>query len=509
MPGRTLYDEVSYPGRAYYVTRPDHLATLGTLYGMTPAPAARCRVLELGCGIGGNLIPMAHYYPQSEFLGIDLSQAEIQKGLAQVAALGLRNVSFRHGDIASVDDSWGSFDYIVSHGVYSWVPPAVRTAMLAIVGRNLTPQGIAYISYNAHPGSHMRDIVRDIMNFHVRGLPEPRQQIGQARAILKFVAESSDKDKVYGGVLREQFERVCGMGDEVLFHDDLNEGATAFLLHKFVEDAATHGLQYLCDANFPRRDLAKYPDAVRDVLAGFPDNEFVARDQFQDFIDGHGFRTTLLCRADIKLQRTLDPDCVARYYIAGSCRPVDPAMEPNAEGVAEFKTETGDALATDHRLTKAALREIGRRWPSAISCDDLAAHALAEVALDAESTQAHLAAMRRALFTAALQGCVTLGTEPSAFCVMVSERPEACAVARRQAEQGFVITNRRHVGVRLDGELERQLLIRVDGTRTLDQLVADLKAAMKDVPESATETIDHDSVGRNLKALGALALLVA
>lgn len=505
----SLYDDISYPGRAYYVTRPDHLATLGTLYGMAPAPPGRCRVLELGCGIGGNLLPMAHQYPESEFVGLDLSRREIEKALGQAEAFGLRNVALHHGDIADMIDAFGSFDYIISHGVYSWVPPAVRDAMLATIGRNLNPQGIGYVSYNAYPGSHLRDLVRDVMNFHVRGLTGAKQQIGQARAILKFVAEGSNKETVHGAVLREQLERVVEMGDEVLYHDDLNEGATAFLLHKFVADAQAHGLQYLCDANVPRRDLAKYGDSIKAVLAGFPDDEFLARDQIQDFIDGHGFRTTLLCRGEIALQRKLTPDLVARYHIAGSCRPVDAGMDPNATGVAEFTTERGDTLATDHRLTKAALRDLGRHWPSAVAYQDLVAHALAEIdpahSLDAAGMEEHAASMRGALLTAAQQGCVTLHVEPSAFVSRVSARPEASFVARKQAEAGLVVTNRRHIGVRLDGERERQLLMHLDGTRDLDRLVADLQAAMAG---AADAPVDREGVARNLKVLAELALLV-
>src|SRR5262249_27551246 len=151
-----------------------------------------------------------------------LSRREIERGLQQISALGLNNIRLQQGDIAEASDELGSFDYIISHGVYSWVPPQVRSAILAFIGRNLAPQGIAYVSYNAHPGSHLRDLVRDIMNFHVRGLDDPKQRINQARAILKFVSEGSDKDKVYNAVLRDQFERVVGMGDEVLYHDDLD-----------------------------------------------------------------------------------------------------------------------------------------------------------------------------------------------------------------------------------------------------------------------------------------------
>ena len=509
----TPYDRLSYPGRAYFVTRPDHLATLGSLYGMAPAPPSKCRLLELGCGIGNNLLPMAHQYPGSTFIGIDLSRGEIQKGLSQVSAMGLANVSLRHGDVASMGDELEPFDYIVSHGVYSWVPPYVRAAMLKFIGRNLAPQGIAYVSYNSHPGSHMRDLVRDIMNFHVRGLADPKQRIGQARAILKFVSEGSKKDTPYGAVLREQFERVVNMADEVLYHDDLEEGATAFLLHQFVSDAESHGLQYLCDANFPRRDIAKYSEAARDVLAGFPDDEFLARDQIQDFLDGHGFRTTLLCRREVKLQRTLTPECIRRYYLAGSCRPVDADQKPNADGKVEFKTETGDVLESAHPLMTAALETLGRRWPAAISFDDLAEHALAAIdparSLDKTSAAEKVAEMSAALFRAAQQGCIFLNVESSAFVTDVSERPEASFLVRKQAELGLLLTNRRHVGIRLEGEIERQALMLLDGTRDLDQLVAGLKHAMRDIPAKPGDTaIDRESTERMLRSLANLAVLV-
>lgn len=511
--GTTLYDEVSYPGHPYHPTHPDHLATIGTLYGMTPAPPARCRVLELGCGIGGNLLPMAARYPDSEFVGVDLSQREIEKGQSHIAAYGLRNATLHHGDIAEVTDAWGSFDYIVSHGVYSWVPPHVREAMLAIIGRSLNPQGISYVSYNAHPGSHLRDLCRDIMNFHVHDIKDPLQRIGQARAILKFVVEGSDSNSVYGGLLRDQMSRVSGMGDSVLFHDDLNEGSTAFLLHTFVAAARSHGLQYLSDSTLSRRDLSTFDDPVKEVLQQFPDKEFLARDQIQDFILGHGFRRTLLCRGDVALQRSLPPEMLAGFHLECSARPDDPAMDPNAPEEANFKLQGGEAMATNHRLTKAALRELGRRWPCAVAFDDLIARALAELdpAVRAEGggEAANIKLTRNALFTAALRGHITLHVEPSAFVTTVSERPEASFVGREQARLRLVVTNQRHVGVHLGDEHVRQLLMLLDGTRNLDQLVADLKGAMANLPAVPdADPIDRASVAKALTLLVELSMLV-
>ena len=120
--GDTSYDKVPYFSQAYAQSHPDRLAATAKLFGMTPAPLGDCRVLELGCASGGNLIPMAVQLPGSSFLGIDLSVRQIADGKAIVEQLQLRNIELRQMDITAVDSSLGKFDYIIAHGVYSWVP---------------------------------------------------------------------------------------------------------------------------------------------------------------------------------------------------------------------------------------------------------------------------------------------------------------------------------------------------------------------------------------------------
>src|SRR5262245_25562560 len=141
-----IYDRLLYPGSPHYQTHPGRLATLALLHGMDPAPPAHCRVLEVGCGDGGNLIPLAYQYPDSCFLGIDLSTRAIENGLATVAALGLRNIELRALDLTEVTPDLGQFDYAIAHGIYSWTPPPVRSYMLSIFRGNLAPQGVAFVS---------------------------------------------------------------------------------------------------------------------------------------------------------------------------------------------------------------------------------------------------------------------------------------------------------------------------------------------------------------------------
>ena len=86
------YDEIAYPGYPFRQSHPDRMAVVASLLGMQPAPAPHCRVLELGCGDGGNLIPMAHSLPDSEFTGIDLAESPIARGQALADELALRNI---------------------------------------------------------------------------------------------------------------------------------------------------------------------------------------------------------------------------------------------------------------------------------------------------------------------------------------------------------------------------------------------------------------------------------
>src|SRR6476661_8295153 len=122
----TPYDELPYPGSAFAQTHPDRLATLATLFGMTPAPVERCRVLELGCGDGGNLIPMAFGLPESRFTGVDLATTAIARGQQLIDQVGLANIRIQNADLMDLDSGFGEYDYIIAHGLYSWVPPQVR-----------------------------------------------------------------------------------------------------------------------------------------------------------------------------------------------------------------------------------------------------------------------------------------------------------------------------------------------------------------------------------------------
>src|SRR5262249_945275 len=157
-----------------------------------------------GCASGGNIIPLAVRFPGARFIGIDLSSRHVADGRSCIRELGLTNIELLQGDIATCDIPLGVFDAIICHAVFSWVPPTLQDAIFRIVATRLAPTGLAYISYNTHPGWHLRQIVRDIFQFHASALASPQQRVAKGLALLEELAESTDAMRPYGQALRAE-----------------------------------------------------------------------------------------------------------------------------------------------------------------------------------------------------------------------------------------------------------------------------------------------------------------
>src|SRR5262245_44493170 len=164
-----VYDQVRYSNYPYAQTHPDRLATVAILYGLRPPDPFTARVLEIGCGAGGNLMAMAAATPGIQAVGIDLAAEPIREGQKAIAEIGLANIELRNEDVrALTEGKLGAFDYVVAHGVYGWIPEDARDALLASIATALTPDGIAYVSYNAEPGGYFRRMLRDVGLWHAR-----------------------------------------------------------------------------------------------------------------------------------------------------------------------------------------------------------------------------------------------------------------------------------------------------------------------------------------------------
>ncbi|MGV8073237.1 MAG: methyltransferase regulatory domain-containing protein [Syntrophobacteraceae bacterium] len=299
------YDEIPYSIQPYPQTHPDHLATLGRLFGLSPTPISHCRVLELGCAGGGNLIPMAYQLPESEFLGVDLSGRQVEMAQTAIRDLNLRNVKIAQADLLEVDGSWGDFDYIICHGVYSWVPDEVRDCILKISSENLSPQGIAYISYNTYPGWRLREMIRDMMPFHANQFTDPGQRIEQAKAFMDFPGLAIPADGSPRGLLVcEELNELRSHEDSYLFHEYLGKVNVPVYFNQFVERAGQHGFQCLAEAEFSAMFMNRFPKETAETLERIS-QDLIRTEQYMDFIRNRRFRQTLLCHECHTLKRNL------------------------------------------------------------------------------------------------------------------------------------------------------------------------------------------------------------
>jgi SAM-dependent methyltransferase len=520
----TPYDRVPYPGYAQPLTHPDRLASVAVLFGTSPPNVEGCRVLELGCGDGANLIPIAMSLPGCRAVGIDLADSAVRKGRTIAQALGVKNVSLRQMNVTEAPHDLGQFDYIIAHGLYSWAPAAVRDAALAICGRHLAPSGVAYVSYNAYPGHRFRQIAREMMMFAVRNLTGAEERIRDARRFLSLMARSRPEGDTYGAVLREELKRVEEARDPVFFHDDLEAVNEPVYFHEFAAHAAAHGLQFLAEAEYGEMAERALPPPLVEALAPLAGDDIIKWEQFADFTRRRAFRRTLLCHAGITITRPAGVDGVMRLRAAGDVvqESAPGSGDPGAPPV--FRNPKGVTLSTNLPLVRAALAHLGTLWPRSTPFADLLSRAKSAAGAGAAAGEAQAeldaAALARALLAAHAGGLVEFRTRDPAMVTVPGPRAVASPLARLQAGEGSVVTNLLLTGVRLEGSLARELLIRLDGTRDRADLLRDLgdlvtsgavtlsEAGVPVQDSSRAAALLDAGLGAKLHQLGRMALLV-
>ncbi|HTR59509.1 MAG TPA: class I SAM-dependent methyltransferase [Casimicrobiaceae bacterium] len=468
---RTSYDEFPYQSVPLAQTHPDLLATLGRLFGLEPPPIERCRVLEIGCSFGGNVIPMAEMLPHSEFIGIDFSAVQISQAAAEVSALGLANVRLLKMDIREFGDAFGRFDYIIAHGVYSWVPNEVQEKLLEICARQLAPNGIAYVSYNTLPGWAMRGLVRDVMLYQSRRLSDPKMRVQQARAVLDFLAESlQGSTSPYCAMLREEAHFVRQQPDYYILHDHLEEINEPLYFHQFMERATRHGLRYLAEAEFKSMlpgDLSPEAQQTLERVA----LDLMQREQLMDFLRNRTFRQTLLVQQARSLIRNLSPERLFALRVATRAKPLNEAPDERSTAMEEFRAPDGSRLTTQRPLTKAAMMALAQNSPAAVPFGELCHLAKARLGAPGPIVAVEMATLASDLLQCFSVGVVELHSMASPFVVEPGDQPRASAFARLHATRGARVTNLRHEAVDLD-EDARRLLNLLDGTRSHEKLAA-------------------------------------
>lgn len=517
------YDEVPYESQPFPQSHPDRLAAIARLFGMSPPAIDHCRVLELGCAGGGNLTPMAFQLPRSEFVGIDYSHRHVQTAQEVIRDLDLKNIRIEHASILDVNASWGIFDYIICHGVYSWVTEDVQDKILAICAENLSEQGVAYVSYNTYPGWHMREMIRRMMIYHTAHITDPIRKVQQARTLIDFLARSvPTQDNAYGLLLKSELEIIKKSRDYYLFHDHLEEHNTPIYFSQFAEKMARYPLQYLGEADFPTMLSSGFSEEVRETLKRIaPD--IIKAEQYMDFLRNRYFRQTLICSKNVSLKRNLTPSILNGLLVAANVKPEHTPVDL-APGVREtFHSTRKSTLQTGQPLTKAAFVVMMEYWPQALGMEALFQKIREKLAIhqptlniDAEDNWRLL---RKDLLQAYTINMIELHTHQPAFQLVIPDKPKMSPLAAYQIAKGRPAVNLRHESVRIDN-LAQKLAPYLDGSRNRAQLSGIMrilidkgqlvikKDEMPLTPAELTEEILDGMVGRVLNNLAWSALLV-
>lgn len=469
------YDEIPYPSFTFPQTRPDRLATLGYCFGIPTAPPEKCRVLELGCGDGTNLISFAYILPESEFVGIDLSDRHIADGRAVVSRLGLKNVNLTKGDVMEFGrENYGEFDYIIAHGLFSWIPEIVREKVLEIYAECLKPNGVGYISYNAYPGCRMREITWEIMKHHTRNAALPMDKVTQGRAFIEILGGAVAANPLYNAILKTELQHFSERTPENIFHDDLAELNRPFYFHEFAKMIEPHGLQYLSEVDAFWMESGGLSPEAENWLEQFGD-DIVRREQYIDFIKCKRFRSTLVCHDALKLDRDPKADIVRSFYIASqvSFEVSEPILDDGF--IEKINGPLGGTALIGHGLTKAALVLLARIWTRNISFDELAAKAAELLPPGSPVGEADKIVLAKDLLRLFKEGFVYFNRSQPNFALTSAERPISSAFARWQiSRRSESITSLSGMNLKPEDDLIRLMILLADGTRDRSAMTAEV-----------------------------------
>ena len=300
---QTIYKELGYKSYPFPFTTPAYLEAYGTLVGLNTPAAKTARVLELGATYGGNIISQAVHNPEATFVGIELSQDQVEKGNKIISDAKLDNVSLIQGDIMNFDETLGTFDYIIAHGFYSWISDEMKDKLLDIISNHLADNGIAYVSYNTYPGWHTMEEVRQLMLFANRGHDEltHKEKVLRGKTVGSLVGSQilnydnlKERNSKFLGALRSVMQK----DDYYVGHDHLEPHNDPCYFYQFNDHLKAHNLAYVCDADLTLSMVRTYDESIADKLEKLAPNSQADQEQYLDFMLDTTFRKSIICKAD-------------------------------------------------------------------------------------------------------------------------------------------------------------------------------------------------------------------
>jgi len=425
----------------------------------------------LGCGDGANLLALAFYNPESTFIGIDNSRAELDRARDGARSLGLENIRFMLKDVRDLEPTdVAPSDYVIAHGLYSWVPEDAREAILAFCRQNLKPSGLAYVSYNAQPGWAMRRLVREtLLSSH--SVKKVAIEDRAARAIelaTQLLEELPSRDYAFAVLLAEELERVRDGKPFYVFHEYLAEVNEGFWLRDFVEHARQNSLEYVADAQFCRWE-GQVPKDLKAALLK-RDLDPIEQEETADLLCNRYFRASILCRADAPREPISHREILENVHIATSLRAESDPFDLTESTVERFFSANGHEITLDASITKAAVVLLAARWPRGLQLENLYQQATKLLAAHGCKVPANaLSQLADEVATLFEAGQIDLRLDEPVYDSHIPEYPTIHVLARFEIERREALTTPFHLPLPFEPEV-LAVLRAMDGRRTRGEL---------------------------------------
>lgn len=290
------YNEVPYMSKSFYYTLPEKQKTVLQLLGFETADLKNARVLEIGCSFGGNIIPFAIAHPEAEIIGIDLAEIQVNEGNNIINFLGLNNIKLYHKNIMDFDESFGKFDYIICHGVFSWVTEEVQNKILEIIRNHLKDNGSAVISYNTYPGWKNIDILRDIMQFRIETLNkygnniDNYEKVKYGRGAIEFLEKFSFLSEHTKAMVTDLKSKDA----YYILHEYFEDSNVPLYLHDFNKKLLKYDLFHVVDSDINRSFPIFSDPEVESSVEKECGGDHIAREQYYDYLLNRQFRVSII-----------------------------------------------------------------------------------------------------------------------------------------------------------------------------------------------------------------------
>lgn len=362
MPSVTPYDLVPFTSGSLAATRPDHLALTSWLHGGPRPPTRGFRCLELGCGDGANLIPLAFANPESSFIGLDSSTRQLDAARAAARSLGLSNLSLLEADLRRPPELEAKADYVIAPGLLSWVAEPVRRRLLELCAHQLSPGGLALMSYNCRPGWSVRGLVRRAVRRADDAADEPSARIRRARALAERLIAllPPQSEHPYQRLLAAELRRLTEGQPWYVFHEYLGEHNQPFTQPEVAHMAARAGLVFLADAQFDRpegRTPEHLCEAPGQEELGDSDPSFII-----DLLGYRQHRVDLFCRAEAPRRPPPTERELEALWVAARIEPTGPST---------YRSDDGEEIELDAPWIEAAWDALIAAKPWEVSVSEL------------------------------------------------------------------------------------------------------------------------------------------